>query len=133
LISKEKTACLVKECYRVLQPGGRFITFSLHSVEEVETTYRDAGLDWKVSCFRIKSDRWNATNGRKRSRAHTMIVCDKACADGTYLHQHPLNIPSGVLSEEEYLRLKEEADQVRDEVRTLQNCKNSQLVHDVYR
>ena len=103
---------MIKECHRVLQPGGRFITFSLHTIEEVESSYRDAGVDWKVSCFRIKSDRWNDTNNRKRSRAHTMIVCDKACTDGSYLHEHPLVIPSGVLTEDEYTRLKAEADQV---------------------
>lgn len=96
----------------MLQPGGRFITFSLHDIDEVEPSYRDAGVDWKVSCFRIKSDRWNDSNNRKRSRAHTMIVCDKACADGSYLHSHPLHIPSGTLSAEEFVRLKEEADQV---------------------
>jgi hypothetical protein len=106
---------MIKECFRVLQPGGRFITFSLHDIHEVEPSYRDAGVDWKVSCFRIKSDRWNDGINRKRSRAHTMIVCDKACADGTYLHEHPLHIPSGTLSEDDYARLKDEADQVRSD------------------
>lgn len=96
----------------MLEPGGRFITFSLHDVDEVEAAYRDAGVNWKVSCFRVKSDRWNTGIGRKRSRAHTMIVCDKACADGSFRHAHPLHIPTGILSDKEYQRLKEEADLV---------------------
>ena len=105
---------MVKEAYRVLSPGGRFITFSLHSPEEVEPTYSKQGLDWQVTSFHIRSDRWNDTDNRKRSVAHTLIVCDKATEDGKYLHEHPLRIPSGTLSEDDYTRLKERADEVSD-------------------
>lgn len=109
--SKDKVECMLNECHRVLQPGGRFITFSLHTIEEVEETYKNIP-GWKVSCFRIYSNRWDNCANRKRSRAHTMVVCDKACADGTYLHEHPLHIPDGTLTDEAYTKLKEEADHV---------------------
>lgn len=105
---------MVKECYRVLEPGGRLITFSLHSPEEVEPTYSELGLDWKVTAFQIQSDRWNDSENRKRSVAHTLIVCDKACNDGSYLHLHPLHIPKGVLSPDDFRRLKDRADAVRE-------------------
>ena len=110
---------MVKEAYRVLKPGGRFITFSLHDIHEVEPTYRAEGLDWKVSSFRVKSDRWNDSNNRKRAVAHTMLVCDKPTADGKYLHEHPLQIPRGVLSEDEYQKLKAVADEVSEDKQAL--------------
>lgn len=103
---------MIKECHRVLQPGGRFITFSLHSPEEVLPSYSELGLDWKVTGFQIQSDRHNDTNNRKRSVAHTLIVCDKACIDGSFLHEHPLYIPKGVLSADDFKRLQDHADQV---------------------
>lgn len=104
---------MVKEQFRVLEPGGRFITFSLHCPDEVVPTYDEIGLDWKVSSFQIKSDRWNETTNRKRSVAHTLIVCDKMASDGIYPHEHPLRIPKGVLTEDDYRRLKDRADEVR--------------------
>lgn len=107
---------MVKEQFRVLSPGGRFITFSLHSPEEVAPTYSELGLDWKVSSFQIKSDRWNDTTNRKRAVAHTLIVCDKVTSDGTYPHEHPLRIPKGVLLEDDYKALKERADSVSHHV-----------------
>lgn len=100
------------ESYRVLRPGGRLITFSLHSPEEVAPIYSEQGLDWKVTSFHIRSDRWNETDNRKRSVAHTLIVCDKATAEGKYVHEHPLRIPNGTLAEDDFRRLKERADEV---------------------
>lgn len=119
--SGRKSKCLVEEIYRVLQPGGRFITFSLHSIEEVEFMYSNKNdFNWMVSCCRVRSDRWNDTANRKRAVAHTMIVCDKPRLDGSYKHEYPLQI-RGVLDEEEYQSLKAYADQVTILLHSLYN------------
>lgn len=98
----ENTKKMMREINRVLSPGGRYITFSLHSVEEVERYFQDNTFGWKVSCFRIKSSRFNETQEcRRRSVAHTMVVCDKAFDDGTYAYDHPLVI-DGTMTEDEY-------------------------------
>jgi len=111
--SAQKTATMIAEAYRVLQPGGRFITLSLHGIEEVDHYYRTKEFNWNVSCFHVKSDRWNEKENRKRSVAHTLIVCDKALADGTtFPRPYPLHIPTGTLGSDEYQRLKERAEQV---------------------
>jgi hypothetical protein len=75
---------MVQECYRVLRPAGRYVTFSLHSVEEVKQHYDRPEFQWKVRTFRIRSERWNDHENRKQSVAHSMIVCDKAREDGTF-------------------------------------------------
>jgi SAM-dependent methyltransferase len=68
---------MMSEIHRILAPGSRFISFSLHPIEEVLDKYDLPDLyTWKTSFFRIKSKRWNPGKNRKRSTAHTMIVCD---------------------------------------------------------
>ncbi len=76
--SQVNTQRMLDELHRVLSPGGRFITFSLHALEEVRPRYDNNTLyDWKVSCFHVKSSRWNESKEcNQRAVAHTMIVCD---------------------------------------------------------
>ena len=110
---------MLNEIYRVMEPGGRFVTFSLHSLEEVVIHY-DGNYDgkrtdpyplrnWKVSAFRVRSSRWQATKDEyKKAVAHTMIVCDKPFEDGTYRSTYPLHL-DGVLSESEHRELLDHA------------------------
>lgn len=111
--SAKKTQQMIDEIYRVLAPGSRYISFSLHSVEEVVGKFSLEKYDWKVSAYRVKSSRWNEHEHRRRAVAHTMIVCDRPFADGSFpAAEYPLKVP-GVLSEEEYLQIKNYADNVR--------------------
>jgi SAM-dependent methyltransferase len=49
---------MIDELYRVLAPGSRFISFSLHPIEEVEDKYRRPDrYDWQTSFYHIKSNR----------------------------------------------------------------------------
>lgn len=101
-----KTQEMIDEIYRVLAPGSRYITFSLHSVDEIENKYKSSRYQWQVSTFRIKSSRWNEREHRRRAIAHTMIVCDKPWEDGSFpCAVYPMKIP-GTLENEEYYRLK---------------------------
>ena len=76
------------EMFRILSPGGRFITFSLHSIDEVNHFYQvnhhhhHNHNHWQVKCYHLKSNRRNDTDLRKRAVAYTMIICDKAYEDG---------------------------------------------------
>lgn len=75
---------MIDEIHRILKPGSRFITFSLHPPEEVVCKYDSKKYNWKVSSYHVKSNRWNSQSHRKRSVAHTMIVCDKPLSNGFY-------------------------------------------------
>ncbi len=57
--SAKKTQMMIDEIYRVMAPGSRYVTFSLHSVEEVVGKFANDKYDWKVSAYRVKSSRWN--------------------------------------------------------------------------
>jgi hypothetical protein len=75
--SNTNTSKMIDEIYRVMAPGSRYITFSLHSLEETIRHFQDDKYKWKVSGFNIKSSRWNDDANRRRAVAHCMIVCDK--------------------------------------------------------
>eukprot|EP01039_Chlorochromonas_danica_P004754 gene4754-5211_t len=75
--SHKKVMAMLKEIERVLKVGGRFITWSLHSIEEIIPKFESFGSTWKIRAYRVKSNRWNENEHRKRAVAHTMIVCDK--------------------------------------------------------
>lgn len=101
---------MIYELYRVLAPGGRYITFSLHSINEVETYFNDEKkFTWQVTLFRLKSSRWNENENRRRAVACTMVVCDKVPANSKF--PTPLKL-EGVLSDEEYHALESYAAQV---------------------
>lgn len=106
--SAVKTLEMFKELYRVLQPGGRYIAFSLHSFDEVVAYYdKTKELNWRVHFYRVKSNRWNEDENRNRAVVYTMIVCDKlplseATSDDIE------NVP-GTLSEEQFIELERKA------------------------
>lgn len=109
-----KTGKMISEVYRVLSPGSRYITFSLHSPDEV-MAYMAPELgytQWRMSAFRIRSSRWSRSDSKRRAAvAYTMVVCDKCLEDGSYMPnaQHPIEV-AGSLSPKEYALLRAEAD-----------------------
>jgi len=109
--SINNTKAMIDEIRRVLAPGGRYLAFSLHSPEEIKEHF-ECYSDWQFTLFRVKSNRWNDTNNRRRAVAHTMIVADVPFEDGTFpCGKHPLSL-EGVLTEEEYQVLQKKADEV---------------------
>jgi hypothetical protein len=104
---------MIDEIYRVLSPGSRYVTFSLHTIEEVEGHYRKDRYNWHVSTYRVKSSRWNEQEHLRRAVAHTMIVCDKPNEEGRFSQPFPhTKTMENILTEEEYLEMKGRADQV---------------------
>mmetsp|Transcript_2663 Transcript_2663/g.3642 ORF Transcript_2663/g.3642 Transcript_2663/m.3642 type:complete len:167 (-) Transcript_2663:81-581(-) len=122
---------MIDEIYRVMAHGSRLITFSLHPVHEVVNKYDiPSRFQWNVTCFRVKSSRWNDSKNRKRAVSHTMIICDKPIG-GQF--PRPLTLLKdrvpGILTEEEDAALKKIADDVlfryalkSADIITLQHC-----------
>lgn len=101
---------MITEIHRVLAPGSMYITFSLHTIEEIYSKFLLPDYDWKVYTYRVKSNRWNDKENRMRSVAHSMVVCIKNFTNNS---TESLTLPAsfpGVLSEEEYIQLKTRAD-----------------------
>ena len=141
LPSEVHTTKMVAEIYRVLSPGSRFITFSLHPAHEVVYKYdKPNQYSWKVSVisfnnnfirlliiftclffenqhFHVKSNRWNETNNRKRAVSHTMIICDKPLSS---VYPRPIALLEsriqGLLTDEEDAVLKKKAEEVMGKV-----------------
>lgn len=114
-----QTEKMITEIYRIMAPGSRYITFSLHSPEE-NMRYMSSPRypDWAVSAFRIKSNRWNTSDTRRRAAvAYTMVVCDRCNADGTFKmgSKHPLTVEES-LTEEEFQELERRAEQYNFEI-----------------
>lgn len=110
-----KIEMMMGEIHRILAPGSRFISFSLHPIEEVIDKYKNDLYSWKTAFYRIKSKRWNAGKNRKRSTSHTMIVCDMPSSPSGAIAQFTRQpsfddlvslFPGLVLSEEEDVSLK---------------------------
>lgn len=116
---------MLSELHRVLSPGGRYVTFSLHSIEEVKPYFESTVVpnsdgtdkmlsttekgkytpfDWQIRYYRVKSSRWTLLN-RRRAVACTMIVCYKNNMQHGVNTNEPMDI-MGTLSEEEYERLE---------------------------
>eukprot|EP01038_Epipyxis_sp_PR26KG_P009750 gene9750-13117_t len=111
--SKVNTNKMIQEIYRVLEPGGRFLSFSLHAISEVNFYYNNpVQYNWKANFYNIKSSRWNEDNHVKRSVAHTMIVCDKPYSDGTYRGDNYPLVINGALSDNEYNQMKDYAAKI---------------------
>ena len=101
---------MFKELYRVLAPGGRFLTFSLHSIDEVRVYFDMVSeLDWKFTVQRVKSSRWNPDANRRRNVACTVVICDKINSDGTY---NLFNSRKNFLTDSQYLELERISDEV---------------------
>lgn len=105
----KSVSSMITEIYRVMDYGSRYITFSLHSLEETIVHFQ--GYDWKVTAHRVKSNRWNDGENSKRAVAHVMVICDKPLKNGLYQHQYPLQL-SGVLQDDEYEKLERYAIKV---------------------
>ncbi len=96
---------------RILAPGGRYITYSLHPIHEVDFYFEDENFHWKISTYNVKSSRWDEDKNRHKSIAHSMIVCDKIDLNGNY-NQTPINDTFGILTDEEYKALEARAKKV---------------------
>lgn len=70
---------MLDEMYRVLKPGGRILTFSLHNIEKNTKIYQNEKFNslWRSFFYNIRSNRWNENENSRKSVAHTMIICDK--------------------------------------------------------
>ena len=75
---------MIDEIDRVLSKGGRYITFSLHSIDETKHLYEKNSHSWRIKSYRIRSSRWNEKENCDKSIAHTMIICDKPLSDGSF-------------------------------------------------
>lgn len=126
--SAVKTIEMLKEIYRVLQTGGRYVTFSLHALDEVKAYFdRLPELDWRVRYYRVKSNRWNDKENLDRAVVYTMVVCDKRptnCPD-----EAMENVP-GTLSDEQYLVLEKMVEDVRLR-RKIEKADLSVLMHSL--
>jgi len=111
--SVNETKRMIKEVYRIMAPGSRYITFSLHSPNEVLRYIADPQFsEWAVSAFRIKSSRWTEEDARRHAAvAYTMVVADRCNRDGSFKAnaQHPLPMTEA-LSEEAYQELRANAE-----------------------
>ena len=109
---------MITEIFRVLKPGGRYVTFSLHSLDEVRAYYvRCPDLAWRVRFYRVKSNRWNDKENVDRAVVYTMVVCDKFLLNSSSLSsaeeaQEAEYIP-GTLSVDEYTALERIANKAR--------------------
>ena len=102
---------MIDELYRVLAPGGRYVTFSLHAVHEIESFFREERHHWHASVYPVKSNRWNETTHCRRAVACTLIVVEKQGADGNYALPYPLSL-KGTMTQEELEDLVKLSDEV---------------------
>lgn len=106
------TFSLIQEMYRVLAPGGTYVTFSLHAEEEILDYFTFDEFQWAISTFKILNPRWTSeAQSCRRSVSHSMIVCHKPFKDGCYPISLPLSL-TNVLSDDEYQKLKACAENV---------------------
>mmetsp|Transcript_44972 Transcript_44972/g.140859 ORF Transcript_44972/g.140859 Transcript_44972/m.140859 type:complete len:283 (+) Transcript_44972:311-1159(+) len=94
--SVRRVSEMVQEIRRVTKPGGRYISMSLHSPEEILAYFSskytlapspvDPSIDdvheripppedWQVQHCRLRNPRWNLREGSERAVAHTFVVC----------------------------------------------------------
>lgn len=75
--SREACKDMVRECYRVLKPGGVHVSLSLHSPEKGLGYLAARGsLRWEVSHFLVPNPRYDGPESG-RSEHHTVFVCQK--------------------------------------------------------
>lgn len=97
---------MIEEVHRVLQPGGRYITLSLHDTTEVIPHFQpfQAANQLNVNAYMMKSNRWNEAEHRRRAVAHSMIVAEKSPLRS--LFPPASSLTSLVLTDEEYKALQ---------------------------
>ena len=44
----------INEMYRILKPGARYVTFSLHPIHEVIGCFRKDEYDWTVAAYNVR-------------------------------------------------------------------------------
>lgn len=110
--SSRRVVEMLREVERVLSPGGRFITFSLHSVDEIAPKFEAFHDSWRISSYHVRSNRWNSTEHRKRAVAHSMVICDKVIHDVYPEHTPDLSHLPCVLTDDSYEALKARAEDV---------------------
>ena len=110
--SDVSTFSLIQEMYRVLAPGGTYVTFSLHAEDEILDYFAFDEFQWAISTFKVLNPRWTSeAQSCRRSVSHSMVVCHKPYKDGCYPVSLPLSL-TNVLSDDEYQKLKICADNV---------------------
>ncbi len=128
--SKTQLKKLMDEMFRILTVDSIFITFSLHSPEEVVQYFEpeeiDATYHWKTDYYRVKSSRWNETDNRRTSVCHTLIVCKKL-ADNVSIPTTP-RVLNGVMTDEEFLYLRAQRLEAIDRY-AFNNASVSQLMN----
>ena len=120
---------MMDEMFRILKVGSIFITFSLHSPDEViqyfEPEEEGGKYHWKTDYYRIKSSRWNETDNRRTSVCHTLIVCEKT-EENKSIPTTPRSL-KGVMDDEEFLYLKARRLEAIDNY-AFKNASVSQLI-----
>jgi len=128
--SLDKMKVYMYEMFRILKPGGRFITWSLHPINEVIQHFDPVKFDWTVRSYNVRSPRWQKTKeNRFKSVAHSMIVCDKY-GDMIFPlidNVHASLFEKGALTEEEYNGLRRDAAEF-NETFVLENSTTKQLI-----
>lgn len=101
---------LVQNMYKILKPGGVYITLSLHKEDDVIDYFYKEGLDWKVYTYNILNPRWDTEKGSKRSVSHCLVVCKKPRQGEDLATMEKFPELDGVLGEAELQHLQEKAD-----------------------
>jgi ubiquinone/menaquinone biosynthesis C-methylase UbiE len=52
-ISQQKIVSFVSEMHRILAPGGRYITFSLHPITESLQHFQKEMYGWRISAYNV--------------------------------------------------------------------------------
>eukprot|EP01041_Mallomonas_annulata_P006778 gene6778-13732_t len=108
--STDNTTRMITEIYRVLSPGGRYITLSLHNGEDISPYFILPEFCWNVSIFHIPNPRWDESTHSRRASVHTLLVCDKRNTTDVDTHGERVHIPlqlQHVLTNEQYELLQE--------------------------
>jgi ubiquinone/menaquinone biosynthesis C-methylase UbiE len=64
---------MMKEIDRILKPGGRFVTLSLHGPKAISNYYLNQ-TNWSVHIYRVQSPRWDETEtNRKKAFTQTLV------------------------------------------------------------
>jgi len=129
--SLDKMKVYMYEMFRILKPGGRFITWSLHPIHEVFDHFDPVKFDWKIRAYNVKSPRWQKNKeNRHKSVAHSMIVCDKHGSDVTFPpidDVHASLFDKGALTDDEYNSFRKLAADFNEKF-VLDNASTKQLI-----
>mmetsp|Transcript_67676 Transcript_67676/g.153164 ORF Transcript_67676/g.153164 Transcript_67676/m.153164 type:complete len:207 (-) Transcript_67676:117-737(-) len=82
--AEEKVLAMFREALRVLKPGGLYLGWSLHTVQEVCALAGRLAKDaeWSFTTARIPNPAFRDEPSPKRAVAHTFFACRKPMASG---------------------------------------------------